>query len=571
MAAPVDARSVKSWLSDGGEIAFLDVREAGQHAEGHPFFAVSLPYSRFELGLPALVPNPAVRLVLCDAGDGVAERAAARAEALGYRNVHIMTGGAGAWGAAGYTLYAGVNVPSKTFGELVEHVRDTPRVTARQLQAMREAKEDMVIVDGRTFAEFQRMSIPGGISCPNGELALRIRDIVPDPKTKIVVNCAGRTRSIIGAQTLIDLGSPNPVYALENGTQGWTLAGLALEHGATRRYPESPSPLPSGHLSAGGAFGEPEGLWGGVRGGGNPDGNRPAIPPSLSLPHEGGGDAEARARKLAERHGVAFVAPAEVEAWLAEPSRTTCLFDVRTLEEVAARPAPAFAHAPGGQLIQATDQWVGVRGARLVLLDDEEVRAPVVAAWLRQQGHEACVLEGGLASAAKVGARRPAKGPELPKLGALSPQDLAAALNAGAAQLIDLRPGMAHRAGHIPQARWSIRPRIAKAVADPAKPVVLVADEPDVAALAAIDLAEAGCRDGRLLTGGHEAWRDAGLPVAASPQTPTDAECIDFVFFTHGRHDGNAEAARAYLAWEIGLVDQLDAQERAAFRISGPA
>jgi 3-mercaptopyruvate sulfurtransferase SseA len=75
----------------------------------------------------------------------------------------------------------------------------------------------------------------------------------------------------------------------------------------------------------------------------------------------------------------------------------------------------------------------------------------------------------------------------------------------------------------------------------------------------------------RLLEGGCEAWRAAGLPVTASPRSPTDAECIDFVFFTHGRHDGNLEAARAYLAWEIGLVDQLDAEERAAFRISAPA
>ena len=157
------------------------------------------------------MPNPAVRLVLCDGGDGVAERAAKRAEALGYANVHFMAGGAAAWKRAGYTLYDGVNVPSKTFGELVEHARHTPRVTAEELEAMRAASENFVIVDGRTFAEYRKMNIPGGICCPNGELALRIGDIAPDPKTKIVVNCAGRTRSIIGAQTLIDFGVPNPV------------------------------------------------------------------------------------------------------------------------------------------------------------------------------------------------------------------------------------------------------------------------------------------------------------------------------------------------------------------------
>ena len=95
--------------------------------------------------------------------------------------------------------------------------------------------------------------------------------------------------------------------------------------------------------------------------------------------------------------------------------------------------------------------------------------------------------------------------------------------------------------------------------------MVLVADEPGVAGLAALDLAEAGRTDVRLLAGGHEDWRAAGLPVVATPDDPSDADCIDFLFFTHGRHEGNAEAARQYLAWEIGLIGQLDAQERGVF------
>src|SRR5215469_1761167 len=235
----IEAPTLKAWLSDGGEIALLDVREAGQFGEAHPFFAVPLPYSRFELGLPDLAPNPNVRLVLTDGGDGTAARAAKRAEELGYQNLHVLEGGADAWTRAGYTLYAGVNVPSKTFGELIEHRRQTPRLTAAELQAMREAGDNMVIVDGRPFAEYHKMNIPGGICCPNGELVLRIGDIAPDANTKIVVNCAGRTRSIIGAQTLIDFGVPNPVVALQNGTQGWTLAGLTLEHGASRRHGDS--------------------------------------------------------------------------------------------------------------------------------------------------------------------------------------------------------------------------------------------------------------------------------------------------------------------------------------------
>src|SRR5215469_12058637 len=148
----IDAPTLKAWLSDGREIALLDVREAGQFGEGHPFFAVPLPYSRLELGLADLVPNPNVRLVLTDGGDGTAARAAQRAEEAGYCNLHILKGGADGWRRAGYTLYAGVNVPSKTFGELIEHRRQTPCVTAAELQAMRESGENMVIVDGRPFA-----------------------------------------------------------------------------------------------------------------------------------------------------------------------------------------------------------------------------------------------------------------------------------------------------------------------------------------------------------------------------------------------------------------------------------
>jgi rhodanese-related sulfurtransferase len=525
MTGSVDAKTLKGWLSDGKEIALLDVREFGRYGEAHLFFAVSLPYSRFELGLPSLVPNPATRLVLCDEGDGVAERAASRATSLGYRDVHVLAGGIGSWKTAGYTLYAGVNVPSKAFGELVELERHTPRVTASELQAMRDSREDMVIVDGRTFAEFQKMNIPDGVCCPNGELALRIKELVPDPKTRIVVNCAGRTRSIIGAQTLIDFGVPNPVVALENGTQGWFLAGLKLENGARRRY------------------GEP--------------GKRDIA--ALSE----------RACALARSRGVEFVSAGQVGQWLADATRTLYLLDVRTQEESAENQAPAFAHAPGGQLVQTTDHWIGTRGARIVLLDDELVRAPMTAQWLRQLGHEACVLEGGVAAARQIKApdanARPAQ-PAAPA--SITAAELRDKLGERSAQVIDLRTSMSYRKEHIAGAVWSIRPRVVTD-AKAASAIVLVAERPEIAALAAFDLAEAGMRDVRVLAGGQEGAPAAGLQMASTPSAPPDADCIDFLFFTAGRHEGDEAAARQYLTWEIGLVDQLDEAERGSFRIAG--
>jgi rhodanese-related sulfurtransferase len=521
---PVDAPTLKAWLSGGREIALLDVREHGQYGMGHLFFAVPLPYSRFELGLPGLAPNRAVRLVLCDGGDGVATRAAARAAGLGYTNVSVLEGGVPAWKAAGYTLYEGVNVPSKVFGEIIEHQRHTPRISAHDLEAMRVRGDNFVIVDGRPWAEYRKMSIPGGICCPNGELVLRIRDIAPDPETRIVVNCAGRTRSIIGAQTLIDFGVPNPVFALENGTQGWFLAGLELARNADRRY---------GDASTG----------------------------TASL--------QSRAQWFATARGAPSVAPSTAHAWLGDATRTTYLFDIRTAEEFAADGLAGFVHAPGGQLVQATDQWVGVRGARIVVCDREAVRAPVIAGWLRQLGHEAYWLADP-ATAASRDWRQSGAGAEPPMPPSISVAEATAALRAGSATVLDLRPGMAYRKGHIAGAVWAIRPKIGGARPS-AGTIILVADEPAVAALAARDLAEAGSTDICLLAGGYAAWRDAGLPVEASPDRPTDADCIDFLFFTHDRHDGNAEAARQYLAWETGLLVQLDDQERGVFRLATPA
>src|SRR5689334_7556895 len=97
------------------------------------------------------------------------------------------------------------------------------------------------VLDSRPFDEYTRVSIPGGIDVPGAELVLRARDIAPSPDTTIVVNCAGRTRSIIGAQSLINAGVPNKVMALRNGTMGWHLAGLKVARGETKSFgPQGP-------------------------------------------------------------------------------------------------------------------------------------------------------------------------------------------------------------------------------------------------------------------------------------------------------------------------------------------
>jgi len=516
------AQELKAKLHDGSELALLDVREAGQFGESHLLFATPLPYSRLELDIGALVPRKSAPIVLCDDGtSGVAALAAQRLQQMGYANVALLDGGTAGWKAAGYTLFAGVNVPSKTFGELVEHACRTPRISAQELQRMKAAGEDFVILDGRPYTEYHKMSIPGGICCPNAELPYRVLSIVKSPHTKIVVNCAGRTRSIIGAQTLIDFGVKNPVCALENGTQGWFLADYDLEHGATRKYPDRIDPA------------------------------------ALS-------GQQAAARGLMERHGVRGATAQEVQRWLEDDTRSTYLLDVRTPEEYAAGSIAGAMHAPGGQLIQATDQWVGVRNARVVLIDSEGVRAPVVASWLKQLGCDAYVLENGTAAAVRG---KDVLRPALPVVPQIAPADLKHALDTGVVTVFDLGPSMSFRKAHIPGSRWSIRPHLAADARATKGTIALVAEDADVARLAASDLRDAGSGDVKQLAGGIGAWKAAGYAIEASADIPPDAECIDYLFFVHDRHAGNRAAMRQYLAWETGLLAQLDEDEKNSFAV----
>ena len=338
----MDARALKAMLADGRELALIDVREELVFSQNHLLFARSVPLSRLELRFARLVPRRTTRIVLCDDADGMAERAAGILARAGYTDVAVLDGGVAAWAAAGFELFSGVNVPSKAFGEFVEHASATPSIAADELDRLIRAGTDMVVLDSRPFDEYQRVSIPTAVNVPGAELALRIHDLAPSPQTLVVVNCAGRTRSIIGAQSLINAGVPNKVVALRNGTMGWTLAGLACESGKARRAPGVSS----------------DGLaW-----------------------------AKSAAARVADRFGITRIDRGTLERWRADGERTLYLLDVRDPGEYEAGHIAGAVSAPGGQLVQATDQYVGTLGARIVLVDDAEVRAVMTASWLRQMG-----------------------------------------------------------------------------------------------------------------------------------------------------------------------------------------
>lgn len=344
---PADIRKA---LLARDEIALIDLREEAEFALGHPLFAAQIPARRLALEADWRVPRRETRIVLYDNGEGLTEPARAELADLGYTHVSVLEGGLQGWREAGYELFEDVNSYAKAFGELVEHRRHTPSLAAPDVLALIEERADIAILDARRFDEYATMSIPTGRSVPGAELVLRAPVAAPDPDTTIIVNCAGRTRSIIGTQSLINAGLPNRVYALRNGTIGWTLAGQPLDTGQQRQ----------------------------VTGWNDSDA---AI-------------ARERARDVAYRAGVRRIGADEFAYLEADQTRTLYKFDVRQPHDFAAGHIPGFRNAPGGQLVQEIDHFAPVRGARIVLADDLGSRADMTASWLAQLGWDVLVLDG---------------------------------------------------------------------------------------------------------------------------------------------------------------------------------
>src|SRR5215831_10419750 len=337
------AAELKRQLHDRGEIALLDAREEGVFAPRHLLLASCVPLGRLELLIDDLVPRRSARVVWCDDQDGLALHAAERMSALGYHDVAVLDGGIAAWEAAGYRVYSGVHVPSKAFAEVVEHEAGTPWISATDLKALIDRGADIAIFDSRSYEEYHNNSIPTAISVPGAELVWRFTDMVPSPDTTVVVNCGGRTRSIIGAQALRNAGFRNRIMSLKDGTMAWHLAGFEVVNGATRRPPEV-----------------------------SEAGRRAAL--------------EAASR-VAARCDIRRIDKTTLAAWRGETGRRTLyLLDVRTPEEYRAGHLVGVRSAPGGQLVQETDAHIATWNARVVLVDDNGVRATMTASWLKQMG-----------------------------------------------------------------------------------------------------------------------------------------------------------------------------------------
>jgi rhodanese-related sulfurtransferase len=513
----VEPAELRRWLHDGKELAVVDARTQFDFGGKNLFFASSLPLAEIELRAADLLPRRDVRIVVADRAEEVAVRAAERLRGFGFSNVHVLRGGIDAWERSGFATYSGVHVPSKAFAEVVEETLHTPWIEAADLQARQARGENIALFDSRSWPEYQRATIPGAVSLPGAEIVKHVRDLVPDPETLVVVACGGRTRSIIGAQALINAALPNKVVSVKNGAMAWRLAGFQVQEGATDRA----GPVSTDSLK-----------WG----------------------------AEA-ANGVAAKHGVQTVDRATLARWRADASRSLYLLDVRTPEEYAAGHLPGSVPAQGGQLVQETDSYVAVRNARVVLVDDAAlVRANITASWLVQfPPFEVFVLQDGLANdALEVGAYRPRvlglQGAG--ELAEISDAELAQLLAAGKAEIVDLDPSPDYRRGHIPGAWFGLRVGLAEKLPSN-RVIVLTSADGLVARLAAAELARDSKRAVQVLRGGTDAWRRAGRPIAQGLERVLDH--ANEVWLPPAQRDGDIEAAmREYLDWEIDLARAIE-------------
>lgn len=518
MTQLITAPDVSAMLSDGDEIAFIDVREIVPFGSGHPLLTANIPLSGMELSIGYLVPRADTRVVLTDGGEGHSALAAARLERLGYTNLAILEGGAPAWEAAGETLFPEIEVPAKGFGAFAR-INGSPNfISPPELDQALKSDEDWIVLDSRPNKEFRWGNIPDSINVPGADLVRSFGDLVPNPDTKVVVNCMSGTRGILGGLSLVAAGVPNEVRVLFHGTRGWLLDDLELEKNSDR--------------SAG-----------------------PVSPEALSVGID-------RAKHIAENAGIQHIDKATLKSWQDDSKRTTYLFDVRTPEEFEAGHIAGSRCAPEGRLPMSFEQYFATLNARIVLIDDDTIRATVTALWMKQMGWgEIAVLVDGLKSG--LLRKGPAPNPELDFSNLSVPEVAARQLetrqNRLPPRIIDVGQSDTYEESHIPGAIWCSRTALSDFLETHPhdEATVLTSGDGTAAKLAASDLAPALQERLFTLTGGNATWRDAGLEFETGSEnmaSPRD----DHWLASSERPGDTRDNVVSYLEWEITLFDDIE-------------
>lgn len=540
MVQTISVRDVKTLLDTQETFALIDVREPGEYNASHIPGSSLVPRRQLEFRMLRLVPYRGTLVIVTDDDGQRATLAAATLEAMGYTHVKILDGGIARWTTADYPTEWGVNVPSKDFGERMSVEYQVPELHPEEVHARQQRGENLIILDSRTPEEHRSNTIPQACSAPGGELALRISALAPDPDATIVVHCAGRTRSIIGARILQRMGFTN-VYDLRNGTMAWRMAGLELEYGSDRLA--LPEPTPEG-LEA----------------------------------------AEAFAAQIVAEDGVRMLSVEGLESLMQQAeSENVYLIDVRTENEYAAGHIPGFQWSPGGQAVQRSDDLAAVKNGHVVFVCDGRVRASVAASWYRQMGFPNVYAVDGGTTAWRASGRSLAQGTTVEESSGydeglqeslpvgyheaksqvehVSAEALKSSLDGATASVVFVGTSQEFSRGHIPGARWVSRswlePRVGEMVPDKATPVVVTCDNGLNATLAGATLKAMGYQNVSVLENGMQAWRQAGYEVEqglSGIMTPPNDVLVMGV-------ERNWADAIHYLRWEEELGHKYEPRQ----------
>jgi len=520
MANWISRRDVVALMASDVLHAVLDIRERGEFHECQISNATSLPRSHIEFRIAELVPNRRISIVIYDEGGARASAAARTLDKFGYADVYMLQGGLSAWRSEGLPTVSGVNVPSKVFGERVHHDGSIPDVTPEELKALQENSPDLVILDVRTPEEYGRFCIPGGVNVPGGDLILWA-DALRQKATTVVVNCAGRTRSIIGTAALRRLGLTN-VRALRNGTMGWVLAGLELE---SKPKSETATPTAESRERA------------------------------LSL-----------ALRLAEEEGITWISAGNLRRVTPSSERgVTYLIDVRSEGEYEAGHIPGSLSIPGGQAVQRADDYIAVRNGKIIFISNESARAVMAAYWYRQMGfRDVSVLRGGLRAWVESGQPTVRGAPPTEPLGLeaarktaklIQPFELAQRLQSSSPLVLDVGTSLDFEAEHVPGANWISRGwidiKLPERFPDHDRPIVLTCPDGRNSLFAAQALNDIGYKNVSVLDGGVRAWTATGYGTEKGCD-PCLVEPNDVVLSPSIR--GNKEDMKRYLEWEVKLT-----------------
>ncbi|MBS0337148.1 MAG: rhodanese-like domain-containing protein [Proteobacteria bacterium] len=521
--SPISLPDLVALREGGGEFALFDVREAGEAHRGHIHGATFLPRRQLELRIAGLVPRLDTPIVVCDGGrrDTRAARAAQSLAGLGYTNVRALAGGTRGWQESGRALSEGSNVPSKLFGEEVHESDNVPRIPAKELARWQAEGRPHLVCDIRSPEEYARSHIPGARGAYGTDLALLAADLRAAGKP-VVVHCSGRTRSIIACQGLRALGVPE-VYALENGTMGWQLAGLELER----------------------------------------DAGAGVLVPST----ESASDGERAARALALAAGARTLGLEAFAGWMRERAKRQANvypIDVRQVAEYVEGHVPGSIAVPGGLALQRADEFVPVRAGRIVLIDRREARAWLAAYWLCRMGFaHVQVLEGGIEAWVKGGGTlEPGRGRTRPA-GWEGVQRIASYVTPGDLQpqirntlLLNVDTSRQFAKARLPGSSWvrygDLEDHMAGVPGPDRARTVLTCRDGTLSTLAAANLAREGIAGVRVLAGGVGGWRGAGYEI----ESGEDAATRDAGDLVVQPYDSGREGMQRYLDWEQKLTAQ---------------